>query len=139
MHRAGVFRTPTETDDVGVAVMRFQKRGNSQITSTVSAFGEERSRVTVYGSDLTAVSHGSAAAASSEPFRLSARTSRGRGGAAGWTNGFHPGIACCTGGRRGFLDAVRDGREPLSGPRRIPDCPTGDRGDIQVGYGRSAG
>ena len=79
---AGVFRTPTETDDVSVAVMRFKKRGNRQITSTVSAFGEERSRVEVYGSDLTAVSHGSAYAASSRPFRLSARTSRGRGGAA---------------------------------------------------------
>ena len=38
----------------------------------MSAFGEERSRVEVYGSELTSVSHGSAYSASSEPFRLSA-------------------------------------------------------------------
>ena len=69
---AGIFRTPTETDDVSVAVVRFKSGAIGQITSTVSAFGEERSRVEVYGSELTALSHGSAYAASSEPFRLSA-------------------------------------------------------------------
>jgi UDP-N-acetyl-2-amino-2-deoxyglucuronate dehydrogenase len=69
---AGVFRTRTETDDVSVAVLRFKSGAIGQITSTVSAFGEERSRVELYGSELTAISQGSAYAASSEPFRLSA-------------------------------------------------------------------
>jgi len=68
---AGVFRTPTEADDVSVAVIRFRSGAIGQITSTVSAFGEERSRVELYGSELGAVSQGSAYSATSEPFLLS--------------------------------------------------------------------
>jgi len=63
---AGVFRTPTEADDVSVAVIRFKNSAIGQLTSTVSAFGEERSRVEICGSELAAVSQGSAYSATWE-------------------------------------------------------------------------
>ena len=114
---AGVFRTPTETDDVSVAVVRFKSGAIGQITSTVSAFGEERSRVEVYGSELTAVSHGSAYAASSEPFRLNAPDPAMAEAAQREMDERVPsGYRVLHRGAIGdFLDAVRDGREPLVG------------------------
>ena len=114
---AGVFRTPTETDDVSVAVVRFKSGAIGQITSTVSAFGEERSRVEVYGSELTAVSHGSAYAASSEPFRLSAPDSAVAEAAQRDVDARVPsGYRVLHRGAIGdFLDAIQEGREPLVG------------------------
>lgn len=114
---AGVFRTPTETDDVSVAVIRFKGGAIGQITSTVSAFGEERSRVEVYGSELSAVSQGSAYAASSEPFRLSAPDGAVAEAAQRDVDERVPaGYRVLHRGAIGdFLDAIQEGREPLVG------------------------
>jgi predicted dehydrogenase len=121
---AGVFRTPTETDDVSVAVLRFKSGAIGQITSTVSAFGEERSRLEVYGSKLTAVSNGSAYAASSEPFRLSAADPAMAEAAQREMDERVPsGYRVLHRGAIGdFLDAIREeGRGPLVG---IAECRT---------------
>jgi predicted dehydrogenase len=114
---AGVFRTPTETDDVSVAVLRFKSGAIGQITSTVSAFGEERSRVEVYGSELTAISHGSAYAASSEPFRLSAPDAATAEAAQREMDERVPSgyRVLHRGAIEDFLDAIQTGREPLVG------------------------
>jgi predicted dehydrogenase len=114
---AGVFRTPTEGDDVSVAVLRFRSGAIGQITSTVSAFGEERSRVEIYGSDLTAISGGSAYSASSEPFQLSAPDDAVAEAVRREMDERVPsGYRVLHRGAIGdFLDAIRDGREPLAG------------------------
>jgi len=114
---AGVLRTRTETDDVSVAVVRFKSGAIGQITSTVSAFGEERSRVEVYGSELTAISHGSAYAASSEPFRLSAPDGAVAEAAQRDVDERVPsGYRVLHRGAVGdFLDAIQEGRKPLVG------------------------
>ncbi|MEX0682764.1 MAG: Gfo/Idh/MocA family oxidoreductase [Dehalococcoidia bacterium] len=70
--QAGTFRTRTEIDDTTVAIIRFANGAIGQVTSTVSAFGPERARLEVYGTDLTAVSQGSAYDATSELFSLGA-------------------------------------------------------------------
>lgn len=68
--QAGTFRTHTEIDDTAVAVIRFASGAIGQVTSTVSAFGEERGKLEIYGTDLTAVSQGTAYDATSELFAL---------------------------------------------------------------------
>jgi predicted dehydrogenase len=120
---AGVFRTPTETDDVSVAVLRFKSGAIGQITSTVSAFGEERSRLEVYGSELTAVSNGSAYAASSEPFRLSSADPAISEAAQREMDERVPsGYRVLHRGAIGdFLDGIREGMKPLVG---IEECRT---------------
>jgi UDP-N-acetyl-2-amino-2-deoxyglucuronate dehydrogenase len=120
---AGVFRTPTQTDDVSVAVIRFRSGAIGQITSTVSAFGEERSRVEIYGSELTAISNGSAYAVSSEPFRLSAPDPAVADAAQREVDERVPsGYRVLHRGSIGdFLDAIREAREPLVG---IAECRT---------------
>jgi UDP-N-acetyl-2-amino-2-deoxyglucuronate dehydrogenase len=114
---AGVFRTPTETDDVSVAVVRFKSGAIGQITSTVSAFGDERSRLEVYGSELTALSHGSAYAASSDPFRLSAPDGAVAEAAQRDVDERVPSgyRVLHRGAISNFLDAIREGSEPLVG------------------------
>jgi UDP-N-acetyl-2-amino-2-deoxyglucuronate dehydrogenase len=114
---AGVFRTPTEADDVSVAVIRFSSGAIGQITSTVSAFGEERSRVELYGSELGAVSQGSAYSATSEPFRLSSPESAVAEGAQHYADQLFPSgyRVLHRGAIRDFLDAIREAREPLAG------------------------
>jgi predicted dehydrogenase len=114
---AGVFRTPTEGDDVSVAVIRFRSGAIAQITSTVSAFGEERSRVEVYGSELTAISSGSAYSASSEPFRLSAPDPAAAEEAQRHADELVPAgyRVLHRGAIKDFLDAIREDREPLAG------------------------
>lgn len=68
--QAGTFRAPIESDDTAAAIIRFANGAIGQITSTVTAFGEERSRLEVYGTRLSAVSAGSAYDSTSEPFKL---------------------------------------------------------------------
>ncbi|HEV8574548.1 MAG TPA: Gfo/Idh/MocA family oxidoreductase [Dehalococcoidia bacterium] len=118
---AGVFRTRTETDDVSVAVVRFKSGAIGQITSTVSAFGEERSRVELYGSELTAISQGSAYAASSEPFRLSGwEADRAEEMQREIEERVPSGYRVLHRGAVGdFLDAIESGRGPLVG---IEEC-----------------
>jgi UDP-N-acetyl-2-amino-2-deoxyglucuronate dehydrogenase len=114
---ADVFRTPTEGDDVSVAVLRFRSGAIGQITSTVSAFGEERSRVEVYGSELTAISSGSAYSASSEPFRLSASDAAVTEAVQREIDDRVPtGYRVLHRGAIGdFLDGIQHGRDPLVG------------------------
>jgi UDP-N-acetyl-2-amino-2-deoxyglucuronate dehydrogenase len=114
---AGVFRTPTEGDDVSVAVVRFKSGAIGQITSTVSAFGDERSRVEVYGSEMTAISSGSAYSPSSEPFQLSAPDPAAAEEAQRYADERVPSgyRVLHRGAIRDFLDAIREGREPLAG------------------------
>jgi predicted dehydrogenase len=127
---AGIFRTPTETDDVSVAVVRFASGAIGQITSTVSAFGEERSRVEVYGSDLTAISTGSAYAASSEAFRLSAADAAVAESAQREMDERVPSgyRVLHRGAIADFLEAIREGRQPAVG---IAEC----RAALQVTAG----
>jgi predicted dehydrogenase len=114
---AGAFRAPTEGDDVSVAVVRFKSSAIGQITSTVSAFGEERSRVELYGSELGAVSQGSAYSATGEPFLLSAPDPAAAEESRRLADERFPmGYRVLhRGAVADFLDAIRDGREPLAG------------------------
>ena len=68
--QGGTFRTRTEIDDTTVAVIRFLNGAIGQVTSTVSSFGQERARLEVYGTDLTAISQGTQYDATSELFAL---------------------------------------------------------------------
>jgi predicted dehydrogenase len=67
---AGTFRAPIEQEDTSVAVVRFRNGAIGQITCTVGAFGTERSRLEVYGTELTALSQGRAYDCTREPFLL---------------------------------------------------------------------
>jgi predicted dehydrogenase len=68
--QAGTFRTRTEIDDTNVAIIRFAGGAIGQVTSTVSALGPERARLEIYGTELTALSQGSAYDATAEMFTL---------------------------------------------------------------------
>jgi predicted dehydrogenase len=70
--RAGVFRAPIEADDTAVAVVTYANGAIGQITSTVNAVGPERSRLEIYGTELSAVSAGSAYDCTAEPFEIGA-------------------------------------------------------------------
>jgi len=69
--RAGSFRRNIDVDDTAVAVIQFEGGAIGQVTSTVSAAGPERSRLEIYGSELSAVSQGPVYDSTSEPFALS--------------------------------------------------------------------
>ncbi|HEY5625465.1 MAG TPA: Gfo/Idh/MocA family oxidoreductase [Dehalococcoidia bacterium] len=114
--RAGSFRRNLEVDDTSVALIQFEGGALGQVTSTVSAAGPERSRLEIYGSDLSAVSQGPVYDSTSEPFALSspigtsdealqaeieARVPRG-------FKLLHRGCV------DDFLGAIRDGRPPLA-------------------------
>jgi UDP-N-acetyl-2-amino-2-deoxyglucuronate dehydrogenase len=68
--QGGTFRTRTEIDDTNVAIIHFASGAIGQVTSTVSAFGEERGRLEIYGTDLRATSQGTQYDATSELFAL---------------------------------------------------------------------
>jgi predicted dehydrogenase len=69
--RAGSFRPNIGVDDTSVAVIQFEGGAIGQVTSTVSAAGPERSRLEIYGSEMSAVSQGPVYDSTSEPFLLS--------------------------------------------------------------------
>lgn len=66
------FRPNIDVDDTTVAVIEYANGAIGQVTSTVSAAGEERSRLEIYGSELSAVSQGPVYDSTAEPFVLSA-------------------------------------------------------------------
>jgi predicted dehydrogenase len=68
---AGSFRPNITVDDTSAAVIQFEGGAIGQVTSTVSAAGPERSRLEIYGSDLSAVSQGTVYDCTAEPFLLS--------------------------------------------------------------------
>lgn len=114
--RAGSFRGNINVDDTCVAVIQFESGAIGQVTSTVSAFGPERSRLELYGSELSAVSQGPVYDSTSEPFFLSspeaahaeavqneieARVPRAH-------RLLHRGVV------NDFLEAICEGRQPLA-------------------------
>ncbi len=68
---AGTFRARVETDDVAVAVIRFAGGAIGQITSTVNAMGPERTRIELYGTEMSAIGRGEAYDSTKDFFTLS--------------------------------------------------------------------
>jgi predicted dehydrogenase len=67
-------RGVTECDETAVAVIRFESGAIGQVTSTVIAAGEERSRLEIYGEEVSAVSCGPVYEATAEAFKIGAST-----------------------------------------------------------------
>lgn len=114
--RAGSFRSNIDVDDTSVAVIEFENGAIGQVTSTVSAAGPERSRIEIYGSELSAVSQGPVYESTAEPFLLSTpapadAAARQREVEQRVPLGFkllHRGAV------RDFLSAIEEGRPPLA-------------------------
>jgi predicted dehydrogenase len=70
---AGAFRARIMEEDTSVAVLRFESGAIGQITSTVSAMGQERSRLEIYGTELSAAGQGEAYDTTKDFFTLGAR------------------------------------------------------------------
>jgi predicted dehydrogenase len=115
--RAGSFRPNIGVDDTSVAVIQFDGGAIGQVTSTVSAAGPERSRLEIYGSELSAVSQGPVYDSTGEPFLLS--TPAG-GGAQAIQQEMEERVLRAfrllhRGSVDDFLTAVREGSRPLAG------------------------
>ena len=113
---AGTFRARIEQDDTSVALVRFRNGGIGQITSTVSSFGQERSRLELYGTELTAVSHGPVYDATNDFLLSSPEASR----AAAFRQEMDDRIPQSSAilherAVADFLDAIHQGRPPLAG------------------------
>ena len=67
---AGTFRAKVETDDTTVAVIRFASGAIGQITSTVNAMGPERTRLELYGTEMSAIGGGEAYDTTNDLFTL---------------------------------------------------------------------
>ena len=113
---AGTFRARIEQDDTSAAVVRFRNGAIGQITSTVSSFGQERSRLELYGTELTAVSRGPVYDATSDFLLSSPDPSRAAALRQEVDERIPPGHAILhQGAIADFLDAIREGRPPLAG------------------------
>jgi UDP-N-acetyl-2-amino-2-deoxyglucuronate dehydrogenase len=113
---AGTFRARIEQDDTSAAVVRFQNGAIGQITSTVSSFGQERSRLELYGTELTAVSRGPVYDSTTDFLLSGADASRAAALRQEVDERVPPGHAILhEGAIVDFLDAIRDGRPPLAG------------------------
>ena len=67
---AGTFRAQDRDDDVAVAVIRFAGGAIGQITSTVNAMGPERTRLELYGTEMSALGGGEAYDTTKDLFTL---------------------------------------------------------------------
>jgi predicted dehydrogenase len=113
---AGTFRARIEQDDTGVAVIRFRNGAIGQITSTVSSFGQERSRLELYGTELTAVSRGPVYDATSDFLLSSPDPSRAAALRQEVDDRIPLGHAILhQGAVADFLEAIQEGRPPLAG------------------------
>lgn len=114
--RAGSFRTNFDVDDTSVAVIQFESGAIGQVTSTVSAAGTERSRLEVYGSELSAVSQGPVYDSTSEPFALSTPVAANAEAIRDEVEERVPrGFRLLhRGAVNDFLTAIREGRRPLA-------------------------
>jgi UDP-N-acetyl-2-amino-2-deoxyglucuronate dehydrogenase len=112
---AGTFRAPMEEEDTSVAVVRFENGGIGQITSTVSALGPERSRLEIYGTELSAVSQGGPYDSTAEPFLLSAAKEEDARALRDEMEQRYPkGYRVLhRGAVNDFLEAIQEGRAPL--------------------------
>jgi predicted dehydrogenase len=115
--QAGTFRAPIESDDTAVAIIRFANGGIGQITSTVTAFGEERTRLEVHGTQLSAVSTGPVYDCTIEPFKLGTPNAADAPAlAAEIEERFPRGFKMLhRGAVNDFLEAIEQKREPLAG------------------------
>jgi predicted dehydrogenase len=113
---AGTFRAKVETDDTTVAVVRFAGGAIGQITSTVNAMGPERTRLELYGTEMTAIGGGEAYDTTKDLFTLATPAGVSEELAAeseervpkGPSMLHRPAVA-------DFLDAIEVGRPPLAG------------------------
>jgi UDP-N-acetyl-2-amino-2-deoxyglucuronate dehydrogenase len=113
---ADTFRARIEQDDTSVAVVRFSDGGVGQITSTVSSFGEERSRLELYGTELMAISRGPVYDATSDFLLSGPDASRVAALRQELDERIPPGYAILhQGAVADFLEAIREGRPPLAG------------------------
>lgn len=120
--QGGTFRAKIEVDDTTVAVIRFANGAIGQVTSTVNAMGPERTRLELYGSEMSAAGGGEAYDTTKDLFTLSTPAGVSAELAAeseertpvGPSMLHRPAVA-------DFLDAIEAGREPLAG---VPACRT---------------
>jgi predicted dehydrogenase len=113
---AGTFRAKVETDDTTVAVLRFASGAIGQVTATVNAMGPERTRIELYGTELTARGGSEAYDTTKDLFTLA--SPEGVSEALGaeseervpkGPNMLHrPAVT-------DFIDAIEQGRPPLAG------------------------
>jgi UDP-N-acetyl-2-amino-2-deoxyglucuronate dehydrogenase len=115
--RAGSYRTNIDVDDTSVAVIEFENGAIGQVTSTVSAAGPERSRLEVYGSELSAVSQGAVYDSTSEPFALSSPVAANADAIRDEIEERVPRAyrLLHRGAVNDFLTAIREDRPPLAG------------------------
>lgn len=119
---AGTFRAKVETDDTAVAVLRFAGGAIGQITSTVNAMGPERTRIELYGTEMSAIGGSEAYDTTKDLFTLATPEGVSEALAAEseervpkGPNMLHrPAVA-------NFLDAIEQEKPPLAG---IPACRT---------------
>jgi UDP-N-acetyl-2-amino-2-deoxyglucuronate dehydrogenase len=113
---AGTFRARIEQDDTSAAVVRFRDGGVGQITSTISSFGQERSRLELYGTELMAISRGPVYDATSDFLLSGPDASLAAALRQEMDERIPPGYAILhQGAVADFLDAIREGRPPLAG------------------------
>lgn len=113
---AGTFRARVETDDATVAVIRFENGAIGQITSTVNALGPERTRIEVYGNELSAIGGGAAYDSTKDMFKLTATTPEA---SEALTQEYEESVPhgpsmLHRGAVTDFLDAIEGGRRPLA-------------------------
>lgn len=144
---AGTFRARIEQDDTSVAVVRFRNGAIGQITSTVNSFGQERSRLELYGTELTAVSRGPVYDATSD-FLLSSPDPSHAAALRQEVDERIPSAHAILHQRAiaDFLDAIREGRPPLAGVDACraalqvttaiyKSAMTGQRVELPIGHG----
>jgi UDP-N-acetyl-2-amino-2-deoxyglucuronate dehydrogenase len=113
---AGTFRACIEQDDTSVAVVRFRNGAIGQITSTVSSFGQERSRLELYGTELAAVVRGPVYDSTTDFVLSSPDPSHATALRREVDERVPSGHALLhQGAIADFVDAIRDGRPPLAG------------------------
>jgi predicted dehydrogenase len=113
---AGTFWARIEQDDTSAAVIRFRNGGIGQITCTVRSFGQERSRLELYGTELAAVSQGPVYDSTTDFLLSSPDASYAKALRQEVNERVPPGHAILhQGAVADFLDAIHQGRAPLAG------------------------
>ena len=115
------FRGLTECEETSSALVRFESGAIGQVTSTVTAFGPEKSRLEIYGTELSAVSSGPVYEATAEPFAIGAEdTNRALAIEHELEERVPKGFRMLHRGQvEDFVAAVQDSQTPLIG---IPEC-----------------
>jgi len=113
---AGTFRARIEQDDTSAAVVRFRNGAIGQIASTVSSFGQERSRLELYGTELIAISRGPVYDATSDFLLSGPDASRATALRQEMDERIPPAYPILhQGAVADFLEAIQEDRPPLAG------------------------